>query len=773
MDVLGTGGMGVVYRARQLGLNRLVALKMIREDREAHPGNLTRFMVEAEAVARLAHPNIIQIYDIGTAGCRPFFALELVSGGSLKNHLDGNPQPTRQAAELIESLARAVHAAHQAGIIHRDLKPGNVLITPDGVPKITDFGLAKLLDTESARTFSGQVVGTPSYMAPEQAVDSRMVGPAADVYALGAILYEMLTGRPPFKGETPLETVRQVIEDEPVSPTRLMPRVARDLETICLKCLAKNQRRRYASALALADDLRHFLNGEPIKARPIPFWQRAAKWARRRPAAAMVLAAGALVVLGAFLGVLEYQERRTTQIEQQHARLVREWEAKSAIKEARAEIDRKDLPKAKELLTRLQGKLGLDASMGALIKETQRLLESVKARLDEEDAQERDLASYRSFRERRKQALFQATSFTGLDLATDPAAPRKTAREALKVYATAGSDDTWTLKALPSSLTAPQQADIKAGCYALLLLLAEAEPDPASRLRRLDEAARLRPEATTAYHLRRADYLAKAGDPMGAEREGSLASAQQQATPFDHLRIGQSAYRRGDYSTALEHFNAVLQDQPDDFWAQCISAVCALQLHRPAEAVPRLNACLQSDPDFAWLYLLRGYASSELAAAELDPAHRDSAVGDTGEKIPPQGVEPFHADAGLARANDKKGPSAARETDGARKRADRYLVDAQADYQRARERLASKPNNELQYALWVHQGTLALLRREPGEAAACLQSAIALRPGEVTALAALRGFICNNISRTRLSKYTTARSRYSPSSQNGIGLARA
>ena len=282
----------LVYLARQVGLNRLVALKMIRGDR-ARPDHFARFRIEAEAVARLRHPNIVQIYEIGEADSLPFLSLELLEGGTLDDRLAGNPQPGRSAAELMATLARAVQFAHDEGIIHRDLKPSNVLFTKEGIPKITDFGLAKRLESDSRQTESGQIMGTPCYMAPEQARGhTRDVGPAADVYALGAILYEMLTGRPPFKGETPIETVRQVVEDDVVPPSRLVPRIARDLETICLHCLHKEPSRRYASARALADDLDRFLDGRPILARPTPFWERGIKLARRHPVAATLLTAG-------------------------------------------------------------------------------------------------------------------------------------------------------------------------------------------------------------------------------------------------------------------------------------------------------------------------------------------------------------------------------------------------------------------------------------------------------------------------------------------------
>ena len=296
---LGEGGMGIVYKARQLGLNRLVALKMIIGGSQVRMDHLARFRVEAEAVARLRHPNILQIYDIGEVDGLPFVSLELLEGGDLDDRLAGTPQPGRSGAELMATLARAVDAAHQAGIVHRDLKPTNILFTADGIPKITDFGLAKRLESDSRQTETGQIMGTPSYMAPEQASgNTKDVGPAADIYALGAILYEMLTGRPPFKGETPFDTVRQVIQVDPVPPSRLVPRVARDLETICLKCLNKEPHKRYASAEEFADDLDRYRDGRTIKARPTPLPERGWKWAKRNPARVAAVAVGLLIFLG-------------------------------------------------------------------------------------------------------------------------------------------------------------------------------------------------------------------------------------------------------------------------------------------------------------------------------------------------------------------------------------------------------------------------------------------------------------------------------------------
>jgi tetratricopeptide (TPR) repeat protein len=344
---LGRGGMGVVYKACHLRLKRLVALKMLLAGAHAGADALARFRREAEAAARLRHPNIVQVYEVGESDGRPFLALEFVDGGSLKDCLGGAPQPARWSAELVEVLARAVHYAHTQGVMHRDLKPSNILLPPaveqpatrdetrtqahgatgsamdrpsPAAARITDFGLAKWLGDQASRgdaTRTGDILGTPSYMSPEQA-EGRIaeIGPATDVYSLGSILYELLTGRPPFLADTPLKTLQQVATEEPVSPSQLQRQLPRDLVTVCLKCLHKDPGKRYATAGELADDLRRFLNGESVRARPVGAAGRAWRWARRNPvvaglAAGLIVGAvgGLILVTGLYLHAREQATR--------------------------------------------------------------------------------------------------------------------------------------------------------------------------------------------------------------------------------------------------------------------------------------------------------------------------------------------------------------------------------------------------------------------------------------------------------------------------------
>jgi eukaryotic-like serine/threonine-protein kinase len=285
--ILGRGGMGVVYKAKDRRLNRFVAIKILLAGSYANPLDLARFRREVEAVAALRHPNIVRIHD--EAAGRHYFVMEFVEGGNLAEKLAGKPLAERDAAEMTATVASAVQFAHQSGFIHRDLKPANSLLTADGTPKIADFGLVRSIDTSPEFTLDGTRLGTPCYMAPEQMLGkASAIGPAVDVYGLGAVLYEMLTGRPPFKGPSAAETERQVIADEPVPPSQWNPTVSRDLEAICLKCLQKSPSRRYTSAQDLVYDLHRFLDGNPVAARPAGVIERTVQWARRPAPANLV-----------------------------------------------------------------------------------------------------------------------------------------------------------------------------------------------------------------------------------------------------------------------------------------------------------------------------------------------------------------------------------------------------------------------------------------------------------------------------------------------------
>ena len=359
-EVLGHGGMGIVYRARHVPLNRSVALKMLLTGAHASPESRARFLREAKAVAGLRHPNIVQVHDMGEHDGQPYFTMEFVEGGNLAQKLAGTPQPSRQAATLVATLAQAVEAAHQSGIVHRDLKPANILLTADGTPKISDFGLARRLDGEAGLTLTGTTVGTPSYMAPEQAEARPFTcGPAVDIYALGAILYELLTGRPPFRAQTAAETVRQVISQDPVLPSRLNSKVPRDLETICLKCLHKEPHLRYAGAAALAADLRRFLGGEAIAARPDGRLAWLARRVRRRPVLTASVAVGTLftvALLGGGLWLIS--DRAAVARKAETERIAKEREAGEDLRDMARFLEKSSWPEARAAMERAKGRLG-------------------------------------------------------------------------------------------------------------------------------------------------------------------------------------------------------------------------------------------------------------------------------------------------------------------------------------------------------------------------------------------------------------------------------
>ncbi len=613
---LGKGGMGVVYKARHLALGRVVALKMILGGSQADAGDKARFQREAQAVAKLQHPNIVQIFDVGEFTGNGYFSLEFVEGGSLADRLKAGALSVPESARLIEVLARAVHFAHDRGVVHRDLKPANILLgqrreedtgasAQDGVawagvvPKIADFGLAKQLDDDTHNTRTGMVVGTPSYMAPEQAKGKEVVGPPADIWALGVLLYQLVTQKLPFVGDSPMEVLIKVSEAEPDAPSRHAPRLPRDLQTVILKCLEKDPRRRYASARELADDLARFLAHEPILARPVSGLERAARWVKRRPATSALLAVAALTLFSLLGTVAVYMQsersRRAAALADVDLALRRAGEAKG--RQAWGEV-----------------RTILEASRSRVIHEPALAPRraAVEGLAKEADGQEAARAAFRSFVLARDDALFHAT------LAADaPAQREQTRQKLLNALALIGGSATREPKA-PEYATPGEKKEIVESGYELLLALAEAASRPLPRqtkgevregarkaLAVLDTAGRMGIK-TRAYHLFRSRLMLTDARKPDADAEERKAWGAQPGGALDCYLTGIEQYRRGETEDAEECFADALRRQPGHFWARYFRALCLLRLDDLAAAEASLTGCL-AQREVAWIYLVRGY----------------------------------------------------------------------------------------------------------------------------------------------------------------------
>ncbi len=527
---LGRGGMGIVYKARDCRLQRVVALKMILPERSYSHGKLKRFLAEAAVVARFQHPNLVQIFSIGEHKGHCYFSLELLEGGNLNQKLAGTPQPAAATAFLIETLARALDYAHAKGVVHRDLKPANILLAADGTPKVADFGLAKQVDQDVNMTEDGGIVGTPSYMAPEQAWGKNTeVGPKADIYALGVIFYEMLVGRPPLKGADKWETVKLVRTQEPVAPRSLVPQVPRDLELLCLKCLEKEPRHRFATAGALADELARFREGRPIQTRPTPLWEKGWKWARRQPALASLIMVMAVALLSAVLYLVERVALAQRELrEQQRIGRLRDISQTLHVQAQQAR-DRNQTKEAQSHLQEAYGIIQSEPSLNDLAARNGELRTEVAAQEAESARREADLheardvaATYRKFLELRNDALFHGMVFTGVDILLNVAATKAACESALALFAVTPEPSVGPV--FSRHLSAEQKEQANALCYELLLVWADAEaqpepgmPKPGTRqlekaLALLQCAARLDLPTQQAYHMRRADYLELLGD---------------------------------------------------------------------------------------------------------------------------------------------------------------------------------------------------------------------------------------------------------------------
>ena len=680
---LGRGGMGVVYKARHVGLKRMVALKMLRAETIAAGPQMSRFRSEAEAMARLEHPNIVRVYEVGEHDGRPFFAMELVAGDSLEQHLNGAPWPPNRSARLLEVVARAVQAAHVRRLVHRDLKPANVLLqTPTGewegndtaeqgsassppaagapipVPKITDFGLAKRLDDADRETRSGDILGTPCYMAPEQAYGRNdSVSPRTDVWALGAILYEMLTGRPPFRGETVWDTLQQVGRQEPVPPRRLQPKVPRDLETICLKCLQKEPARRYASAAALADDLERFLAGEPIKARPLPWWEHAWRYVRGRPTTAacvaVALAAGvALYVQGVAHYVHLHAELSQSRLQTAVA------EVHELLEQAESAGDRGRLGTRRLLAAETPRSSRLRRGRGGISRKSRagRAGEGGRPAAETHRPAAHPPQPLADAGRLRADAGFFATPFAGSDVRANRERTRVAVDRALDPFLDA---DGRLEEPGRHECSEAEALEIREGCCELLLdhaavvLEPAAEEGAAEQRKNAGEALRLIDRAaacgvdTPLLHDRRAECLTRLGRvaESGEERERGRAPLGR---PFEWFLRGNDLFRAGDVKQAAAHFKEALAAEPDHFGARYALGVCCLRQsaegpeHRRADveaAQFHFTHCISRKPNRVWPYIQRGLARGETGrlrrrrgrfrlrrAAPQRRARRDSAV---------------------------------------------------------------------------------------------------------------------------------------------------
>jgi serine/threonine-protein kinase len=623
LGILGSGGMGVVYKARQLSLGRLVALKMMRPEDGTDPALLARFQIEAEAVAQLHHPGIVQVHEIGQCEGRPFLCLEFVSGQTLADWIDGKPRDPRTVADLVLQMAEALHHAHGHGIIHRDMKPANVLLDEMSRPRITDFGIAHLLAGNSrGLTRNGELLGTPAYMAPEQA-GGGTISTATDVYALGVILYEMLTGRPPFVAPTGLQTIEMVLAAEPVPLRKLQPGVPPDLETITLKCLAKEPRHRYADAQALADDLRRWLDSKPILARPITRVQRLARWCVRNPGTAALTAALTATVVGlAILGSIWYRSAQEQRMEEalrnervRSERVASEKALLADLEQIRTGLHEEDWNAAREALGHAEGILQRGDISGGPYR-----LDSYRQALDL-------VAQFERVQARLGRAHNDKFDLPGSD------AGYRAALEPVGVTLNRAIDDCWVhtlqtspvrreiIRAIDSWAVLRVQLNDAPGCYWLLTLNNSLDDDPwqrdarqellASDFGKLEDRSRqARGEKRTRDQLRLlATLLQSTGHWDEAKRLLRIAQLHYPNDFVFNNTLGlmlMEARDRDSWTEALGCFRAALAIRPASAGVQLNAGVMLWRLEQSVEALEAYRRAAELQPDFAAAHCNQG-----------------------------------------------------------------------------------------------------------------------------------------------------------------------
>jgi tetratricopeptide (TPR) repeat protein len=633
---LGRGGMGVVYRARQLGLNRMVALKMVLNS-QASESELERFRLEARSVATAQHRNIVGVFDVGEFNGLPYMALEFVEGGPLDNRLKGEPQEPQFTARVMEQVCRAMAHAHSLKIIHRDLKPANVLLTKEDLPKVTDFGLAKELDAEDGHTRTGSIMGTPSYMPPEQAEGkAKELTAVADIYSLGAILYEFLTGRPPFKGRTLLETLEHVRKKDPVAPVDLNPTVPIDLQTIALKALEKDPEKRYQTADEMAEDLAAFGRGDPIKARPITRWQKTVKWARRNKALATlagVAAAFFLVVLGGSIALnaaYGVAERNRLALQRQ-VEAARE-SGRDALQVATAAMAERRFEDARN---GLESGLATLAAASSGHEEARGELEDLTAELDKVLVEAKQhLATDKlvgEFNRSHDAALFAHVNQVG----ADPADLRKNLREA--------TGQAFSLVKLDASADKPapvfdqyfrkdEQDKIRARCGELMVILADVENDEgdfADAKKHLEMAKGLMP-IDRLYHQKLAYYSLKS-DPETSRREKALADKGQASTATEWFLIGDEYFKAKEFGKAADAFREALVLDPRHFWSQYFLATIALGRGEYGAAHSGFLVARSIQPDFPYCDVMLAVCEARMGDLEEADRHFQRAEAKVGQ----------------------------------------------------------------------------------------------------------------------------------------------